>query len=166
MFRNRWLVTALCNSPLNTPAGAGMSTRPSYYSGRGARRGDLDGQKLQILHAAIKANVNDDAAQAFAQMVADIPKLSATDFLIALAKLEGHDWKWDKALLGKEKGIYAEDEGSVMGTIFSVMSGMDECDETESIRNPFFWAIKFTPLVEKRLVKRVIDGYRQNGWRF
>ena len=45
------------------------------------------------------------AAQNFAQMVADIPILYATDFLSTFYRSESNGWKWDKNLLGKGIGI-------------------------------------------------------------
>jgi hypothetical protein len=43
----------------------------------------------------------------------------------------------DEKVLGSEKGIYPEDEGSAMGTVLSVMGRMSERDETSYIREEF-----------------------------
>ena len=115
---------------------AGMSARPEFYSGRGAIRDDLTDGKLERIYVRIEHEYGKDAAQEFAQMVADIPVLSATDFLLSLYRLEGHDWKWDKSFLGNEKGLYAADAGSALGTVMSVLFSTGR-NETEYIRGRF-----------------------------
>jgi hypothetical protein len=120
--------------------GCGMSTRPGYYSGRGATRTDLNSEKLERIHAAILKNKGEDAAKAFIEMVVNIPVLSATDFLIALTALDASDYNIEAvwgANLGSNKGIYLEGEGEAWGTIGSVLGGMADRDETPSIRGPF-----------------------------
>lgn len=116
--------------------GCGMSTRPEYYSGRGATSTDLSSEKLETLYQAIRRNVNEKAADAFAQMVADIPCLSATDFLLALARLERNAWVWDARLIGMENGIYAGTPEDALFTLFEVVGHGDDHhrDETTSIR--------------------------------
>jgi hypothetical protein len=54
-----------------------------------------------------------------------------------LYRLEGHNWKWDKAMLGDENGLYAGDEMSAWGTVASVLGGLSDGDETYSIRRDF-----------------------------
>ena len=116
---------------------AGMSSNPGHYSGRGARVDDLDHQKLEIIYQRINAINGEAAAAHFVQMISEIPKLSATDFLLALYRLEVSKWRWHKRLLGSEGGIYAENVGAAFGTVAAVLSGMSERDETPSIRDPF-----------------------------
>ena len=116
---------------------AGMSDRPGFYSGRGATTTDLNDMILEKIYQEIKKEHGEDSAKQFTQMVADIPKLSATDFLLSLYRLEMNDWNWSKELLGEEKGIYPEDEGSALGTIFSALSGSGNVDETDYIRTAF-----------------------------
>ena len=116
---------------------ADMSGRPEFYSGRGATSSDLNDKNLEKIYQSIEQHHGKDAAQNYVRMVADIPKLSATDFLLSLYKLESHDWKWDKGLLGREKGLYATDIGTAHGTVFSVLFGMSDTDETSYIRGAF-----------------------------
>lgn len=113
---------------------AGMSTRPEFYSGRGAISCDLSPLHLQKIHAAIRKTVGPDAATQFVVMVDSLPKLSATDFLLACQQFQYNDWKWDESMTPKSNGIHATDYGSGMGTIFSVMGGMSRRDETASIK--------------------------------
>ncbi|MDO8656829.1 MAG: hypothetical protein Q7K45_06330, partial [Nanoarchaeota archaeon] len=83
---------------------AGISAHPEFYSGRGATTTDLNDRKLEQVYQGIQREYGEKAAQSFAQMVAGIPKLSATDFLLTLYALEGRGWKWDRKILGNEKG--------------------------------------------------------------
>lgn len=116
---------------------AGMSARPGFYSGRGATTSDLNDKILEKVYQGILKNYGQEPAKEFVNMVADIPKLSATDFLLTLYRLEAHEWKWDKRFLGSEKGIYPEDEGSAMATVIDVLYGMNKTDETDYIRGEF-----------------------------
>lgn len=122
---------------------AGMSARPEFYSGRGATTCDLNDTKLEKIYQGVQREYGNKAAQQFAQMVADIPKLSATDFLLTLYTLEARDWKWNKKLLGNEKGIYVdgrtdkEKMGVGLATIGGVLFGDHLRDETHSIRREF-----------------------------
>ncbi len=114
----------------------GMSTRPEFYSGRGAIIDDLTDGKLERIYVFIEREYGKDTSQEFAQMVADIPVLSATDFLLSLYRLEAYEWKWDKSILGNEKGKYAGDVCSAFGTVMSVLSSSGR-NETEYIRQRF-----------------------------
>jgi len=116
---------------------AGLSSRPGFYSGRGATATDLRYEILEKVYQEVKREHGEEAARQFVQMVSDTPKLTATDFLLNLYRLEGHDWRWDYRLLGKEKGLYPEDAGTAVWTVLSVMSGMSPVDETPRIRDEF-----------------------------
>ena len=121
-----------------------MSNRPEYYSGRGAILSDLNDQILERAYKVVKREHGEEAAKQYAQMVADIPKLSATDFLLTFYRLEGNDWKWDKRILGNEKGIdVGPDRGDgsreavAFATIAGALFGDSSRDETEHIRGEF-----------------------------
>lgn len=120
----------------------GMSARPEYYSGLEARQSYLNNKILEGIYQGIEKNYGSDAAGQFAQMVADIPVLTATDFLLNLYKLEARDWQWDKRMLGNERGIYVDgrdkEEKLVIGfaTIASAL-GSTGINETPFIRNNF-----------------------------
>ena len=58
---------------------AGMSARPEFYSGRGAISCDLNDKILEKVHKGVQREHGEEAAKQFVQMVADVPKLSATD---------------------------------------------------------------------------------------
>jgi len=123
---------------------AGMSDRPEHYSGRGATSSDLNFEILEKVYTGIKNEHGDAAAEQFAQMVADIPRLTATDFLLTTYRLERNDWKWNERLLGNEKGI---DVGPDMGdgsrasigfsTIAGILGGSNKLDESFYIREQF-----------------------------
>lgn len=112
--------------------------------GRGAISCDLNDKILEKVYQAVQREHGEKAAKQFAQMVADVPKLSATDFLLTLYRLEGRNWKWNKRILGNEKGIdFGPDYGDgareavAMATIGNVLGGMSERDETHYIRGEF-----------------------------
>lgn len=133
----------------------GMSVRPEFYSGRGATTADLDSQKLERIWAAIQTHLGEDAAQGFVDMVVDLPCLSATDFLLALERLDFGGWRWNKNKRGNERGIYPADEMSAWATLGSVLFGSN-VDQTDEIRRPFLLArgVDLPPVLIG------IDGYR------
>ena len=122
----------------------GMSDRPEFYSGRGAILGDINDRILEGVYQGILREHGEYAAQQYVQMVVEIPKLSATDYLLTLYRLEQNNWKWNKDLLGNENGVYIGPDrrdgsresiafASLIGTIF----GDNSRDETKSIRRQF-----------------------------
>jgi len=134
-----------------------LNPRPSYYAGRGARLGDLKGEQLELIFQHLQCNQGEGreypegAADAFVQMVASIPKLSATDFLVVLDALDRTGWKWEDHLLnaigvsGMNLGDTKDSQGNYgaharavgFGAIMSVMDGMNDRDETFLIRGEF-----------------------------
>ena len=122
---------------------ADMSARPEFYSGRGAIACDLNDKILEKVYQGVQREHGEEAAKQFAQMVADVPKLSATDFLLTLYRLEGQGWKWDTKILGNEKGVYVDgptDEAKIavgFVIIAGALSGDSSRDETGYIRGEF-----------------------------
>src|SRR3989338_1562165 len=120
-----------------------MCARPEYYSGRGAIFSDLDSGILEAVYVNIKNIYGNQAAKNYAQMIADIPKLSATDFLLTLYSLEGNKWEWNKRLLGNQNGIYIDgttDEARIavaFATIANGLYGINDRDEKGLIRGEF-----------------------------
>ncbi len=120
-----------------------MCARPEYYSGRGATLTDLNSKILEAVYVDIKNIYGNQAAKNYAQMVADIPELSATDFLLTLYSLEGNKWEWNKRLLGNQKGIYidgATDEAKIAVAFATIANGLysiNDRDETELIKGEF-----------------------------
>jgi hypothetical protein len=133
-LRHDWLHNALMS---RNPRQGGLGTRPEYYSGRGAIRNDLPPSALDALYDTIEKNAGQDAAQAFAQMVADIPVLSATEFLLNLERLDRADFKWSKSILGNDGGVHATDEASAFATVACLFGGGGNRDETSEIRGMF-----------------------------
>lgn len=122
-----------------------MSTRPEYYSGRGATLSDLDGNILEGIYQGILKEYGKNAAKNFVKMVADIKVLSATTFLQELFQLFYNDWKYVKkekhangiAIQKNDEGEY--DESSIMSgamSIFAVMNNNGR-DDTERIKGYF-----------------------------
>ena len=123
--------------------GAGMSDRPEFYSGRGAIASDLNDKILEKVYQGVQREYGEEAAKQFAQMVADVPKLSATDFLLTLYRLERQDWRWDKEMLGNEKGVYVDGKtveakmAVGFATIAGALYGDSSRNETRYIRGEF-----------------------------
>jgi hypothetical protein len=118
---------------------AGMSTRPEYYSGRGAITCDFNSDILEKIYQGIVESLGTIAGESFIDMVVDMPKLTATDFLLTLYSLQSSNWMYNKKPsidtieIGKNKdGEY--DLGSGMAAIAGVLFGDSKRDETYSIR--------------------------------
>jgi hypothetical protein len=123
----------------HAPDGCGMSTRPEYYSGRGATTVDVNSTKLEKVWTAIRTHRGEAAAEAFVCMVESIQVFSATEFLLALAKLDARGYVWNPSMLPKSKGIHATDDITGFCTVLAVMS-RSERDDTATIKNPFLRA--------------------------
>ena len=77
-----------------------MSTRPEFYSARGAIACDLNSPILEMIFKGVKAEIGEDAAKQFIQMVADIDVLSATHFLNTFYVFGENGWKWERPKKG------------------------------------------------------------------
>lgn len=117
-----------------------MSTRPEYYSGRGATISDLNEQILFGIHKDLKKQFGEDAGNGFIKMVNGIKVLSATAFLNGLYELFYNEWEYnerqpDSITIPKDKdGNY----NSAVGMI-SVMESLFSCgrDDTQQIKYHF-----------------------------
>lgn len=157
-MQNEFLIRVMTRAP--SDGGCGMSTRPEFYSARGATTTDLNSEKLERIYQAVLTHVGKDAGKAFVRMVASIRTLSATEFLLTLERLEANGWRWSKKLLGDGKGIAFNDVDSALCTVVEVLgrSGRsnggsyeyERRDETVSIRCGFLRARGLKdPLVPK-----------------
>lgn len=121
----------------------GMSGRPEHYSGKVADISDLDSEILEKIYTGIKMAHGINAGEEFVQMVADIPKMSATDFLYNLYNLENNNWNWDKRMTRDESGVYINNKDylskffSGIMTAMSGLYGMHAQDETLYVRGQF-----------------------------
>lgn len=119
-----------------------MSTRPEYYSGRGATLSDLNSEILQGIYLGIKKEFGDKAAENYVKMVVGIKVLSATTFLNELYSLYYKDWKYRTkksdesgiAIQKNENGDYDPTHG--MLSIFGLLSNNDR-DDTQQIKGSF-----------------------------
>ena len=137
----------------------GMSTRPSFYSGRGATIVDLNSNILEKYWVAIKEKFGEDAAEAFVGMIVSIRVLSATTFLKTLNSLVANDWK------GYREGSHfeADCEGAAFGTLFSVMGGSMQRDDTYQIKSDFLLR-RGLPLPRRHIMDIYENSYkRRNG---
>lgn len=135
---HKWLVHVLEGHPRD-PHRCGLGVRPSFYSGRGAREGDLNGEMLLKIHRAIVEHVSADAGKAFVAMVLDLDVLSATAFLLALGEFSD-SWTWE----GKPrnvKHVAPDDMDSALASVLEVVGGSMDRDDTLAIRGPFLRAL-------------------------
>jgi hypothetical protein len=126
---------------------ANMSTRPEYYSGRGAIMCDLNGTQLEKIYQGILKEFGKKAAQNFVKMVDDIKVMSATTFLEELYMLFQSGWKYTKkpkehqangiSIPKNENGEY--DDRSMMSGMLGIFAAMGNNgrDETSAIKNYF-----------------------------
>ena len=122
-----------------------MSTRPEYYSGRGAILCDLNGNQLEGIYQGILKGFGKNAAKSFVKMIDDIKVLSATTFLEELYMLCGNQWKYTKkkehangiSIPKNENGEY--DERSAMSGMLGMFAAMSNNgrDETSQIKSYF-----------------------------
>jgi hypothetical protein len=147
-----------------------MSTRPEFYSGRGAITCDLNGNILEGIYQDIKKEFGDFAAKNFVKMVADIKVLSATTFLEELYMLFGSNWKYRNkpkscqangiSIPKNENGEY--DDRSVMSGMLGMFAAMGNNgrDETPAIKNYFLLNNGIKPKTKIMFNCQSIDGYK------
>jgi hypothetical protein len=118
-----------------------MSTRPEFYSGRGAITCDLNGEILEGIYKGIKKEFGENSAKNFVKMVDDIKVLSATTFLEELYVLFSNDWKYRKKrshAAGVTVPKNADGEYDLVGGMFGMMNAMmNNRDETQQIKSYF-----------------------------
>jgi hypothetical protein len=119
-----------------------MSTRPEFYSGRGATTSDLNSSLLELIYAGVKQEAGDEAAANFVQFVCDFDKLAATTFLNEFYAFCDcgctYTPRKHSAIDELDPGPDNDSRDVVgLGMMMSAMSGMMDRDETESIRNAF-----------------------------
>lgn len=124
-----------------------MSTRPEFYSGRGAITCDLDGSMLEGIYQDIKKEFGEEPAKNFVKMVNDIKVISATTFLEELYMLCGNGWNYKKkrkshqasgiSIPKNENGEYDENSltSGILGMFAAISNGSR--DETPLIKNYF-----------------------------
>lgn len=141
---------------------SGMSSRPEYYSGRGATTSDLNSDILEKIYTLVKRHHGDDAARNFVQMVHDLPSLPATTFILAFEGLAYNGWKWVKPAEGEEpSNIHPTDLATGFATIAEVMFKGNRPDMTHAIRSGFLWSHKkeYTPDPNEKKGGFVVWGY-------
>lgn len=118
-----------------------MSTRPEYYSGRGAILCDLDGKILEGIYQGILNEFGEKPAQNFVKMVADIKVISATTFLQELYELFNRNWKFKKKKQHSSGiAVQKNDDGSYDAAhgVLGIMSSLfNDRDETQPIKGYF-----------------------------
>jgi hypothetical protein len=115
---------------------AGMSSRSSFYSGRGAMVCDLGYKELTKIAELIEKDHGADAKAAFVKMVAAMGKMSASAFIENLYLLERNGWEWPDSPV-REEHFPVDCEGAAFGAFAGAMFGQSDRDETPAIRDRF-----------------------------
>jgi hypothetical protein len=121
-----------------------MSTRPEYYSGRGATLSDLDYNILEGIYKGIKIEFGESAANSFVDMVDNIKVMSATTFLQELYMLFYNDWVYvikEKDASGIAVAKNEDGDYDMLSGIMGIFGGLtsNQRDETPSIKNHFLF---------------------------
>jgi hypothetical protein len=124
-----------------------MSTRPEYYSGRGATTSDLSHDILEGIFKGILKEFGKKPSDNFVKMVADIKVMSATTFLEELYMLFRNDWKYkNKPKTRQASGISIPknkngeyDENSAVSGMFGILAAISNGgrDQTMEIKGHF-----------------------------
>jgi hypothetical protein len=117
-----------------------INPRPGYYSGYGAHRRHMDGQKLAMVWRNVETACGSAAGAEFATMVEQIPSLAPTEFLKHLHALAANGWEWSEALVRPGTGIHAGDDATASFTALAIVDRIarrELGDETEIIREDF-----------------------------
>lgn len=120
----------------------GMCSRPEFYLGRGARRSDLNGDKLYDIYQEIKDEFSQKKAEAFVAMVKRIQFLSATNFLKELYALEKNSWEL-KVEESENTTNYCGAEAIAFAAMVGVRSGKSFRDDTYLIKGEFLRKVRF-----------------------
>ncbi|MEI3356570.1 MAG: hypothetical protein V8R81_06025 [Clostridia bacterium] len=120
----------------------GMCSRPEFYLGRGARRSDLNGDKLYAIYQEIKDEFSQKKAEAFVAMVKRIQFLSATNFLKELYALEKNSWEL-KVEESENTTNYCGAEAIAFAAMVGVRSGKSFRDDTYLIKGEFLRKVRF-----------------------
>ena len=117
-----------------------MSTRPEYYSGRGATTSDLNDQILFGIHKDLKKDFGEDAGNGFVKMIDGIKVLSATAFLNGLYELYYNNWIYNEQQPDSIT-IQKDDDGNYNSTVgmIGVIDSLFSCgrDDTQQIKSHF-----------------------------
>ena len=137
----RQVISSLKNVPFQ------FILTPSFYSGRGATRGDLAPQHLDAIHKWLNENVSKEASKEFVNLVDNIKVMSATAFGEDLISFYHNDFKnfrtkdskpANEISVSKNKdGEY--DENSINQGMLGIMAMMGNSgrDDTQSIKGSF-----------------------------
>lgn len=147
---------------------ANMSARPGYYSGRGARRGDLSGVQLCAMYESVTTHHGADAGLHFTKMVAGLKVVSATDFILALYALEGRDWAEPIIADRSVQGIHVDAPCDTEKGQTQAMIGMMESafgsrgNDSLQIKNEFLqWLKKLADAQPEIVSKDVLEAARE-----
>lgn len=125
---------------------ANMSTRPAYYSGRGALLEDFNFGKpsLNVIYNELR-NINEKYAQDFIDFVMSFKNLNATDFLTSFYKFAKNNFSLESIQItecGYNLDANNDEQRDAIAfvTIFSAF-GNSGRDDTEAIKSKFLYLL-------------------------
>lgn len=130
-----------------------VSSRPDYYSGRGINSGDLGPEHLNLIGKGVKADFGAEAFEKFLDLVALIPDISATSFLIHFREFYCRDCT-SVPCFEKNAGNTIEGRGEAayvvgMASIFSAFSADNSPYSAFMLKREYFRSIKRKDMVVK-----------------
>lgn len=117
-----------------------MSSRPEYFSGRGATLSDLDSKILEGIYQAILKEYGELAGKGFISMVDGIEVMSATTFIQELYKLYYSGWEYKSEKDESGIAIGKDEDGNydlVNGMIGMCDHMFKHNDQTPQIKGRF-----------------------------
>lgn len=119
---------------------SGLSTRPEFYSGRGAKWCDLNGKMLILIYEKL-ARLDPKKGLNMAKMTLEMETLGATEFLENLYLLSANDFDLEKIELNNNNVSFGNLRGRSMYAIglasLAASFGNNRLDDTPSIKMSF-----------------------------
>ncbi len=145
---------------------AGMSSRPEYYSGRGATPSDLSVPELMCIYRYIESGDFPKGAEgAFVQMVKDIKLLAATPFIQSLEALEYRGWEPLEVTCDEEIAVGKNADGhhDMVGGMFGLfaMMGRNDDDRKREKATSEGWKAQFLAEIDGRRPPTDMYGYEE-----
>ena len=117
-----------------------MSSRPEFYSGRGATVSDLNGELLELIYDGVLKEKGEAAARNFVNLVANIKVLSATGFLNEFYAWIIRDCPEPKREINaSDIDLPTNDDEKYVGGMMTLLSalGRGDRDDTYMIKSGF-----------------------------
>lgn|GEM_PF-3160989 len=119
---------------------SGLSNRPEYYSGRGAKLGDMNGKHLISIFQKL-SRLDVGKALNMVKMTMEMPTLGATEFIESLYRLAYSGYNLNNTDVSTNNFSFGNAKGKEMGVIgaamFAEAFGGYRSDDTSAIKREF-----------------------------